>query len=149
MSCDTPVIGPSDFPDPSIKSLLLGSAKRISISVYQPKSDSALEDCGGCLDRTQLQIPPTVTITSATIAIYNRDNLTTPILTDNPSITDILDDTLTLIGFKISYLINTNVVPMNAVGFYLVLFRYTLDNGEISQVPIMIELVAPGWLSTC
>lgn len=149
MSCTTPTIGPNDFPDPSIKTFILGSARRLSISVYQPKDDPALQECNSCLDRTQIQIPPTITIVSSSINIYNRDDLVTPILTDTPTITNITDDSLVLIGYKLSYLINTTITPMNAVGFYLILFSYTLDNSEIIQVPIMAEVVSPDWVSSC
>jgi hypothetical protein len=117
------------FSDPIV--LILGAKKRIALNVYQRESNDGLDDCGGCTSAGTILIPPTVTISSADVSIYLSPDSDTVILTGAASITNILDDSLVLIGYKITYMIDTTVAPLNAVGEYMLVLSYTTSTGEI------------------
>ena len=138
-----------DFQDASVHTIWLGSKKRISINVYQPKSDIELEEGCGCADRNSLVIPPTITISDPTINIYLSPDEDTPVLTAVPAVTDIIDSDAVLVGWKVSYLIDTTASPMDVVGNYLAVIGYDVDTGESYLVPVLFRIIKPNFPSGC
>lgn len=126
--------------------LLLGAIKRIALNVYQKADDT--DDCGGC-QTNSIVIPPTVTIVSADVDIYLKPDAETPVLSDTASITNILDDNLVLIGYKITYMINTSTAPLNEVGEYMLILSYTTSTGEVYPVIMYFNVVKQSFIGSC
>ena len=126
--------------------LILGAAKRIALNIYQKSDD--VDNCGGC-GTGSIVIPPTVTVVSATVNIYLNPDAETPILTDTATITNILDDDLVLIGYKITYMINTTVPPLDEIGEYMLVLSYTTDTGEIYPVIMYFNIVRQAFVGNC
>lgn len=146
MAC-TPKLNSDDYCG-STETLIQGEKRRLSINLYQPKDNSALEyNCNP--QRNDLVIPPTFVVTAEQIDIYSEDDLTTPIITDTPSKTDIFDSTPTLIGVKLSYVIDTTISGIDTVGSYIAVFTYTIDGSEVFKSVCYFDVVAIGFAGNC
>ena len=129
--------------------LILGAVKRVSLNVYQKDGDSDLSNCGGCVSASSIVIPPTITIVGTTIDIYLSPDADTPILTGAGTVTDIFDDDAVLIGFKISYVIDTTAAPLNAVGEYMLVISYETSTGEIYPNIMYFNVFKQAFVSGC
>lgn len=125
--------------NPSI--FILGEIKRIKLNVYQPKTNDTLPSCSD-LTRNNIVVPTTISVTSASISVFNCLDLTTALITDTPTIADIIDNASQKIGVQISYSINTSISPLNAVGSYVAVITYTVDGSETFIVPYYIEVIS-------
>lgn len=124
----------------NVKTLIRGEKRRFFLNIYQPVDDSNLDsNCNP--QRNELVIPPTITITSSTYDVYYQTDYTTPILSGAASITNILDSTSTIVGFKLSIVIDTTLAAFSEDGDYLLVFTYEEDSAEIFmiQCPFRVE----------
>lgn len=150
MTCaDDNALTIKDLPFASPIVLILGAVKRIALNVYQKEGDDDLSNCGGCLTAGSIVVPPTITIVSADVAIYLSPDADTPILTDTASVTNIVDDSAVLIGYKISYMIDTTAAPLNAVGEYMLVLSYETSTGEIYPNIMYFNVVKQAFLNGC
>lgn len=131
MACNSDTLNAKDLPFSEPITLILGAKKRIALNVYQKQNNDDLDNCSDCTNAGSVLIPPTVSIVSANVDIYLSPDADTPILTGSASITNILDDSLVLIGYKITYMIDTTTAPLNTIGEYMLVLSYTTSAGEI------------------
>lgn len=118
---------------------ILGEKRRLRVNVYQQRDNAALEPC---VNRSQIVVPPTITITNQTVGIYNCLDPATALISDVPAISNILDSNSVLIGYSISYVIDTTHPALNTVGDYMCVFTYTIDSIEIYKRIILFNIVA-------
>lgn len=124
----------------NVKTLIRGEKRRFFLNIYQPVDDSNLDsNCNP--QRNELVIPPTITITNATYDIYYETDYDAPILSGVASITNILDSTSTIVGFKLSIVVDTTLAAFSENGDYLLVFTYEEDSTEIFmiQCPFRVE----------
>ena len=146
MGC-SPTLNSEDYCG-SVETLILGEKRRLSVNIYQPKDNSALEyKCNP--SRNDLLIPPTFTITAEQIDVYFENDLTTPVITDVPSKTDIFDSASTLIGVKLSYVIDTTTPGIDEIGNYIAVFSYTVDGAEVFKSVCYFNVVSIGFAGNC
>lgn len=149
MTCNgLPTVDSCDF-DKTVHCQFVGSKKRIQISVYQPNENFALQDCG-CLSRNDIVVPPTVSVTSATVSVFLSPDSDTPIILDDTvSITSILDDSAVLVGYLLTWVFDATIAPLNAVGSYMLVFTYLLSNAEQVVSIVYVNVVKPDFVSSC
>ena len=117
----------------SEKELCRGEKRRFYVNIYQPVDNSALDhNCNP--QRKDLVIPPTIVITDPLYDIYYEDDLTTPVLSGSASLTNIFDSGSTLVGYKISIIVDTTFAELSEDGDYLLVFTYTEDAAEVFKI---------------
>ena len=146
MACG-PTLSSDDYCG-STETLIQGEKRRLSVNLYQPKDNSALENnCNP--QRNDLVIPATFVITNEAVDIYISSDLVTPVISDTPSNTDIFDAALNRIGVKLSYVIDTTNPAISEVGSYVVVFSYDVDGAETFKSVCYFDVVALGFPSNC
>lgn len=141
-SCSsTPYLTGNDIPDAEPKVFISGEKKRIKLNIYEPKDNAALDNnCSP--NRNNIVIPTTITVTNAEVNIYLCTDFTTPLITDTPAQTDIIDSKLQKVGVQLSYSVDTSNPLISAVGNYCLVFSYTVDGLENFVVPCYFNVVA-------
>jgi hypothetical protein len=150
MSCSDDGLTASDIQFSKPITMILGAVKRIALNVYQKASDDNMDGCGGCgTNDSQIVIPPTITITDAEVDIYKSPDSDTIILTGTASVTNILDDESVLIGYKITYMIDTSTAPLNVVGEYMLVLKYTTSAGEVYPNIMYFNVFKQAFVGNC
>lgn len=124
-----------------VKYLTRGESIRFFVNIYEPVDNSALEpNCSP--GRNDIVIPCTLNISSATVNIYFKTDLVNPVIPDTATITSIFDSNSVLIGFKISYVVDTTAIELSENGQYLLVFTYTEDSTGTFMLKIPFSINA-------
>lgn len=106
----------------SVKTLIKGEKINFFKNIYEFIDNSGFD----CLcDSSSIVIPTTLSLSDTSVQIYYEDDLTTPIITDVPTETDIENSAGEIVGIRISYLVDTTDIIMSEYGLYLLIFAYT------------------------
>ena len=145
MACAA-TIKTGDNVDGEAKQVVLGSALRVAVNTYQQQTNATLEACEGCLDRSSLVVPPTLTLSNPVISIFFYPDSTTPVATGTPSITNLVDSDMVIVGYRVSYVFDTGSSPLDIAGRYMLVFGWACSDGTAERYVLYLTVVEPDWL---
>jgi hypothetical protein len=112
--------------------ILLGERIRLFVDIYQSKDNLLVDSCRQ--NKDSIVIPATIVLSNESIEIYSTEETNIPLLSDTPSITNLTNNSSQLIGYRISFVIDTTQTPLNETGNYLAVFSYDQDSVETFKI---------------
>lgn len=115
------------------KCIFLGEIIAISIDIYQHINNNSLSvSCKQ--NRDTIVAPIEITLDNLSIDIFNNSDFSAVVLSDVPVKTDIMIGS-DIAGYKLSYIIDTTINPLNVAGNYTAVFSYeVVETGEIHKI---------------